>query len=153
MTGIVKAYADTSVYGGAFDKEFDRASISFFKKVTDGSIALYTSDVIRREMEQAPVQIRQFFEELLLRATVVEITKEMLELQQAYIKQGVLGKKSYDDALHIAIATVSGVDLIVSWNFKHIVNYRKIPLFNAVNTLKGYKPIAIHSPMEVVHAE
>jgi len=39
--------------------------------------------------------------------------------------------------------------MIVSWNFKHIVHYDKIRLYNAVNTLRGYTPIGIYSPWEV----
>lgn len=62
-----------------------------------------------------------------------------------------MSEKWYDDALHVAIATVADCDVIVSWNFKHIVNFQKIPMFNAVNVLNGYKPIAIHSPVEVIN--
>ena len=58
-----------------------------------------------------------------------------------------------DDALHVAIATVSGCDIIVSWNFKHIVHYDKIALYNAVNRINGYKDIFINSPAEVIDYE
>lgn len=50
--------------------------------------------------------------------------------------------------LHVALATIAGCNMIVSWNFKHLVNFRRIPLFNAVKVLNGYKPISIYSPME-----
>lgn len=63
---------------------------------------------------------------------------------------GVVTPKSMDDALHVALATVSSCNLIVSWNFKHIVHFDKIPKYNAVNTLNGYGPIGIFSPMEVI---
>ena len=62
----------------------------------------------------------------------------------------MLEPKSAADAEHIAAATVAGVDLMVSWNFKHIVHFDKIRGFEAVNLLQGYKPIRIHSPREVV---
>jgi len=55
--------------------------------------------------------------------------------------------------LHVAVATLSQASLIVSWNFKDIVNFQKIPMYNAVNTLHGYKEIAIYSPLEVVEYE
>lgn len=84
---------------------------------------------------------------------MLDVDENVLELQQAYIAEGILTEKWYDDALHVALATVSGCDVIVSWNFKHIVNFKKIPLFNAVNVLKGYRPIAIHSPSEVIDHE
>lgn len=54
------------------------------------------------------------------------------------------------DALHVALATISGCRLIVSWNFRHIVNYRKIPMYNGVNQARGYAPLFIHTPQEVV---
>jgi hypothetical protein len=82
-----------------------------------------------------------------------DIEPDALELQHAYIAEGILTEKWYDDALHVALATVAECDVIVSWNFKHIVNFRKIPLFNAVNVLKGYRQIAIHSPLEVINYE
>ena len=53
----------------------------------------------------------------------------------------------------MALATVSQSSLIVSWNFKHIVNFQKIPMYNAVNTLNGYREIAIYSPLEVIEYE
>jgi len=55
--------------------------------------------------------------------------------------------------MHVALATVSNADLIVSWNFKHIVNFQKIPLYNAVNTLNRFGKIAIYSPLEVIENE
>jgi len=75
---------------------------------------------------------------------------EALQLQTAYLTAGILTPTWADDALHVALATVMQCDLIVSWNFRHIVHFRKVPLYNAVNTLNGYKPIAINTPAEVL---
>jgi hypothetical protein len=58
-----------------------------------------------------------------------------------------------EDALHVAVATASDCSLIVSWNFKHIVHFEKIPLYNAVNTLRGHAHIGIFSPLEVIQYE
>ncbi|GAB4162842.1 MAG: hypothetical protein Fur005_21790 [Roseiflexaceae bacterium] len=71
-------------------------------------------------------------------------------MQQAYLAAGIVTAKWATDALHVALATVSGCELIVSWNFKHIVHFEKIPLYNAVNTLEGYGAVAIFSPREVI---
>ena len=97
--------------------------------------------------------VNNLFQELLPAAELLDIDADALELQQAYIAEGILTEKWYDDALHVALATVAECDVIVSWNFKHIVNFRKIPLFNAVNILKGYRQIAIYSPLEVINYE
>jgi len=146
-------YADTSVYGGVFDDEFNEASIAFFDAVKAGGFSLVVSEVVQRELDYAPAQVVDFFQSILPLTYLTPVSQEAIDLQQAYIQEGVVTSKSLDDALHVALASVAGCDMIVSWNFKHIVNFRRIPLFNAVNTLKGYKPISIYSPLEVVNDE
>ena len=49
----------------------------------------------------------------------------------------------------MAAATVASADLILSWNFKHIVRYDRIQRFNGVNALHGYHPLDIRSPLEL----
>lgn len=149
----IKVYADTSVYGGVFDEEFAEASQAFFDLVRAGDFTLCVSEVVHQELSAAPEKVNELFQKFLPEAQLLDIEPDALELQQAYIAEGILTEKWYDDALHVALATVSECDIIVSWNFKHIVNFRKIPLFNAVNVLKGYRQIAIYSPLEVVNYE
>jgi hypothetical protein len=62
-----------------------------------------------------------------------------------------VSSKWADDALHVATATVTDCALIISWNFKHIVHFQKIPLYNAINIANGFRAIAIHSPLEVLN--
>jgi hypothetical protein len=138
------------VYGGLHDEEFAETSRRFFNLVQAGRFSLVTSAVVAEELEGAPSAVRSDFEALLPEATVVEITDEALGLQQAYLDAGILTPTWEDDALHIALATVSGCALIVSWNFQHIVHFQKIPQYNAVNALYGYETLAIHAPPEVV---
>jgi hypothetical protein len=75
----------------------------------------------------------------------------MYVLRQQYINSGVVTPKSAEDALHVAIATVTQCSFIVSRNFRHIVHFDKIPKYNAVNTLNGYGQIGIYSPLEVIN--
>ena len=147
---LIRVYADTSVFGGVYDEEFDAASAAFFDEVREHERALVVSDVVRREMTAAPEDVRLLFDEMLAYAEIAPITAEALQLRQAYIAAGIVTAKWLDDALHVALATVSGCDVIVSWNFKHIVHFQKIPLYNAVNALQGYGSILIHSPQEVL---
>lgn len=70
-------------------------------------------------------------------------------MADAYLDHKILTHSFRNDALHIAAATVAGADLLVSWNFKHIVHFEKIQKFNAVNIEFGYKPILIYSPREM----
>jgi len=146
----MKIYADTSVFGGVFDKEFSEPSKKFFDEVESGRFTLVTSAVVEAEIELAPETIKQLFNKYANISEIADVSKEALELRTNYIKSGVVTEKSLDDALHVAISTVSGCDLIVSWNFKHIVHFDKIPKYNAVNTLNGYKNIGIYSPLEVI---
>lgn len=86
-------------------------------------------------------------------AKVVDINENALHLRNEYLQAGILPEKFSNDALHVALATVSQCNIIVSWNFKHIVHFKKIPLYNAVNILNGYNEIAIFSPLEVITYE
>lgn len=153
MKKEIRLYADTSVYGGVFDDEFSETSLLFFKQIRIGRFKLVSSDVVSQELQEAPLKVRALFQEYLSDIEIVEITTEALELQHAYIAEGIVPQKAYGDALHVALSTTAGCDGIISWNFKHIVNFQKIPLYNAVNVLHGFNTIFIHSPLEVVNYE
>lgn len=84
---------------------------------------------------------------------ILEITEPALELSEKYLKRKILIPKFRDDALHIALASLANVDVLVSWNFRHIVHYDKIRLFNAVSIENGLKSIDIYSPREVTNYE
>jgi len=150
---VIRVYADTSVFGGVFDEEFQAASRTFFDEVRSGRFKLVTSALVQEEVEPAPSQVRELFDELLDIVEVVEVSEAALNLKDAYLETGIVTPQWDDDALHVAVATVAGCSLIVSWNFKHIVHFEKIPLYNAVNTLKGYGNIGIFSPLEVIQYE
>lgn len=152
-TTAARVYADTSVFGGVFDEEFQQASTRFFEQVRRGRFELLSSAVVQAEIDPAPDEVKGFFDDILKVARIVEVSDDALALRQAYLDAGILTRDSADDALHVALATVSGCALIVSWNFKHIVHYRKVPLYNAVNALKGYTSLGIHSPQEVIEYE
>jgi len=81
------------------------------------------------------------------------LVEEAKELATLYLDGGILGRASAEDAFHVAIATVAGADLILSWNFKHIVNYERIRKFNAVNLMNGYKTLDIRSPWEMEYGD
>ncbi len=146
----IRVYADASVYGGAFDEEFEVASQEFFDNVRSGRLHLVVSTAVRYELENAPERVLALFDDLCRHAEAVDVTEESIQLQQAYLDAGIVGRQWETDALHVALATESQCTAIVSWNFKHIVNFKKIPLYNGVNLTHGYGPIAIHTPQEVI---
>ncbi len=79
--------------------------------------------------------------------------QEIEKLARAYLAANVVTAKFVDDALHVAMASVHGIRLIVSWNFKHLVNVRREDGFNAVNLVEGWPPVRIVSPKEIIYAE
>jgi predicted nucleic acid-binding protein len=149
----IRVYADASVYGGVFDEEFDAASQEFFDGVRQGLFRLVVSTIVRDELKEAPERVFALFEEMRGLAEAADITEEAIQLQRAYLAAGIVGQQWKTDALHVALATESQCAVIVSWNFKHIVNFKKIPLYNGVNLAHGYGPIAIHTPQEVIADE
>jgi predicted nucleic acid-binding protein len=149
----LRAYADTSVFGGVFDEEFRESTRRFFDEVVEGRFELVTSTVVAGELAPAPAQVRDFAEEMLPWTQIVGPSRSAAALQEAYIAAGVLPRRWATDALHVSIATVESCALIVSWNFAHHVNVDRIRGYCAVNALEGYGPIDIRTPAEVVRYE
>lgn len=149
-----RIYIDTSVIGGCFDIEFSEWSNGLMRDFSAGTFIPVLSDVLAAEVQDAPMAVRQKYEDLLnSEHEFVLVTEEVVQLADAYQKRGILTPKFYDDGLHIALASVAEADLLVSWNFKHIVHFDKIRLFSAVNLEQGYKPLQIYSPREVTRVE
>lgn len=149
----LRVFVDTSVFGGCFDEEFARHSRHFFEEVRSGRFEIVVSPTVLDELEGAPERVRKLFAETSDYTVLAPLTEETVDLRNAYIDAGIVGKSSLDDAEHIAVASIEQVDLVVSWNFKHIVHFDKIKGYNAINMLKGYQPIDIRSPSEVVEYE
>lgn len=153
MRQPIRVYADTSVFGGVFDDEFNESSHAFFDEVRTGRFGLVISKVVIDELSNAPEHVQTHFQGLQGFVEVIDPSKDALELLRDYLNAGIVSNKWRADALHVAIATVSACRAIVSWNFRHIVHFEKIPLYNGVNLAKGYGTIAIHTPQEVVAYE
>jgi len=146
----IRVYVDASVFGGCLDEEFEAASQTFFDQVRAGRFVVVSSAVVRQELGPAPEEVRRIYLETEPFVEFVEVTDAARRLQAAYLRAGIVGESGKLDALHVAIATVCRCQAIVSWNFRHIVHFEKIPLYNGVNLVEGYGPLGIHSPQEVV---
>jgi hypothetical protein len=149
----VRIYVDTSVIGGCFDPEFRTWSNGLIDDFRSRRFHLVLSDVTAAEVERAPDQVREMYGELTSFAEILSVTDEVLDLLEKYEAHGVLDSRFRNDMLHIALATVAEVDVLVSWNFQHIVRLDKIQQFNGINLELGYKPLAIYSPREVTTYE
>ena len=149
-----RIYIDTSVVGGYFDEEFKEDTQSLFRRLENGEILFVVSDILDLELIDAPKNVR----ELLLKYSVdkfekVILTEEAVKLADTYITEKVVGKTSITDCRHIALATISHVDVLSSWNFRHIVNLNKIKGYNSVNLRLGYQILEIRSPKDLIKYE
>ena len=147
---IQRVYIDTSVLGGYFDKEFDIATRKLFDEVKNGEYRIVISSVTEGELLNAPECVKTLLNDLGIDYEVIILTEDAVNLALEYIRENVVGQTSYDDCLHIAIATISRLDLLVSWNFKHIVNIKRIRGYNGINIKNGYPSIEIRSPKDLI---
>jgi predicted nucleic acid-binding protein len=125
-----------------------------FESVLNNEFDLMFSNITEDELLNAPEQVRQLLSNIPERnKTRIELTEEAVQLADNYISENVVGKTSRDDCFHIALATIHKADILVSWNFKHIVNVIRIRGYNAVNMKLGYPTIDIRSPKELIDYE
>lgn len=147
-----RIYIDTSVIGGYFDEEFCEATILLFQRLENCEVIFVVSDLLDIELINAPEKVRnllhQYSKDNFER---VELTEDAEKLANTYIAEKVVGKTSLEDCRHIAMATINKVDVLASWNFKHIVNLDRIKGYNAVNLKFGYAMIEIRSPKDLVN--
>jgi predicted nucleic acid-binding protein len=149
-----RIYIDTSVIGGYFDEEFKDATRELFKRFENNEITFVVSDLLDLELIGAPKNVRELpYKYSADKFERVELTDEASILADTYIAEKVVGKTSLEDCRHIAIATINKVDVLASWNFKHIVNLDRIKGYNSVNYRLGYPMIEIRSPKDLIHYE
>jgi GTPase Era involved in 16S rRNA processing len=146
-----KIYIDTSVIGGCFDKEFSEASNKLFEEFKSGKKIAIISDIKLLELKKAPENIKNKLNEIpedYIKNIILDDEAE--QLADKYILEKVISVNCTEDARHIALATINNVDILASWNFKHIVNVARIHGFNAVNLKEGYHILEIRSPLDIL---
>jgi len=149
-----RIYLDTSVFGGYFDAEFELWTKILFDRIYKNEYKIIYSQLVDIELSKAPEKVKLLSKELSnTHFEFVEITDEAKELATQYIKENVVGQTSYADCIHIALATLNNADILVSWNFKHIVNVFRIRGYNAVNYKFGHKLLEIRTPREILEYE
>lgn len=111
---------------------------------------VYISEIVEAEINANPdLELKTKIYNLVKDFRVLEVTPEVRNLAEEYIKNELFSEENFRDALHIAVATINNMDVLVSWNFNHIVNYETKRKVKAVNLLKGYRDIDIESPVEM----
>ena len=148
-------YLDTSVLSFAFATELperQEATQALFELVRRGAVEAYISDVVMREVSRAPASRRSEIERLVkdIRPAVLEVNELAAILARRYIAEGIFPRRHEGDALHVAIASASSMDCLISWNYSHIVRPATRRRVHAVNLLLGYPGLEIASPEEVV---
>jgi hypothetical protein len=153
MTGkIIRIYIENSVIGGYFEEEYGVFIKALFDLFRNGTFISVISEHVFKELNNgAPVRVIENLKTLNYECR--KVTPGMVRLADEYISRKIVSINFYDDALHVAIATILGVDALVSTNFRHIVHKDKIPVFNAVNIEKGLNKIRLLSPEDIVNAK
>ena len=151
-----KVYVETSVWGMMLANQpraLREPTKEFIRQCTAGIFLPYISTVVVDEVGLAPASAaaRMMREINKLTPPVLQLGEKSERLADAYLKAGVIPAKKQADARHVAVATVAGLEIVVSWNHRHLANERKRSLFNAVNRLAGYQQVLlIHTPFEVM---
>jgi len=147
-----RIYLDTSVFGGYFDDEFQEFTQPLFERIKSGEFTIIFSTVLEAELESAPKKVQDLVLKIENDDTeFVEETSDAVELASEYITENVVGITSYADCLHIALATINQADLLISWNYRHIVNIERIRGYNSINIKNGYKQLEIRSPRDLMN--
>ena len=151
-----KTYVETSVWGmilASQPRALREPTKQFLNQCVSGLFVPFISPVVLQEIAQAAprdaTRMLREINKLLPRELAPSTASE--QLADEYIKAGILPAKKRDDARHVAIATLEGMDILVSWNHRHLANDRKKELFNAVNRLAGREHVLlIHTPLEIL---
>lgn len=146
-----RIYLDTSVFGGYFEPEFEIWTKILFDKIQKGDYKFVYSKLTDIELNPAPERVKNLAKILQQGSfEFIDFSDRALELAEYYLKENVVGKTSRADCIHIALATLNHVDVLVSWNFKHMVNINRIRGYNAVNYKFGHKILEIRTPREIL---
>ncbi|MDR1415977.1 MAG: PIN domain-containing protein [Prevotellaceae bacterium] len=146
-------YLDTSVIGGYYDDEFLQDTQRLFQTIKDNEYGVAISDLTLKELVRAPQNVKMLLHDLSIDFKEVVASQECIALANEYLKKKVVGQTSLEDCIHIATATIHKIDILVSWNFKHIVNMRRIRGYNAINIKNGYTVLEIRSPKDLISYE
>jgi len=151
-------YLDTSVLNFFFeDKDLEKANSTreLFREIRNGKFNAYISELVLREVGKTRGLKRERLLSLIKTYKIpwLEVTPECIDLTEKYMERKIFPSKYRDDGLHIAIATVHQIDVVVSWNLRHMVKLRTRREVKGINIVEGYKEIEICTPMEVIESD
>lgn len=134
-------------------RNFQMIQKKLFEEIQNNRYQIVVSDLTEKELMSAPANVRNLFKQLNTSVEKLIVKKKAIELAAKYVQEKVVGKTSMDDCIHIATATIHEIDVLVSWNFKHIVNIQRIKGYNSINKDFGYQNLEIRSPKDLINHE
>ena len=154
----LKIYLDTSIISFLYAEDTpDLRKITetlFANFIRRKRFETYVSDVVIQEIEKTsnPIKRSQLAEVIdIHRFPLLPLNEEIIRLAGVYIKRGTIPRSKVDDARHVAVATYHQMDVLLSWNFRHLANVRKESAIHIVNATEGYLyPLRLTNPMEVM---
>ena len=155
----LKVYLDTSVINFIYANDapdFRNITITFFNEYIN-DFQTFISEIVLLEIQKTKDhekrnQLLNVIKDYPINLLEINNNEEIKMLADMYIKEKIIPEKKYEDALHIAIASFYEIDILLSWNFKHLANIKKQIAINATNEKQGYlKKINLVSPLEVIY--
>ena len=153
---IPSIYLETTIFNFPFADDapqYRADSLRLFAEIKAGKFKPYTSEYVTQELENTrDTEKLKRMKTLIMDygIMVVPASEEVKRLSDVYVTAGIVPEKYATDALHIAAATIAGLDYIISLNFRHIVKHKTIIETEIINAREGYKRVFIHTPAEVI---
>ena len=150
-------YVETSVWSHVFAEdapERRQQTLEFLDLADEGAFELFISNVVIEEISRAPEELAEKLARRIekSRPTLLELGEDAAHLAQRFMDLGAVPPSKGDDARHVAVATVNDLDILVSWNYRHLVNVRRKEIFQHISAMAGYyKPLHIVTPPEVAY--
>lgn len=151
----LKLYLETSVWNFCFADdapEKKEITLQFFNQIKQGEYEIFISDIVLTEIAKASEEKNAQLSELIAeyQPKKLETNDEIIFLSEKYIQEGALPERAEFDSQHAAIATFHEIDVLISWNLKHLANLKRMKKINSINLKEGYiKQLELMTPMEV----
>ena len=150
-----RIYLDTSVISHLYAPDTPEKmedTLRLWEQIRAGEYEVVLSQVVFDELakcdEPKKGYLMSFLEDIPF--TVIELDNDTIALAKIIIGRGVLAEKNFNDCRHIAAALLASCDIIVSWNFKHVVNAKTIKGTKVIAMTEGFKDILIYPPTMLV---
>jgi len=153
---IPKIYLETTIFNFPFvddAPQYRADTLKLFDEIRAGRFKPYTSKYVIDELENTKDAEKMGKMKALITDYNIETmlaSPEARRLADIYLKEGIIPARYGADAIHIAMATIAGLDFIISLNFRHIVRHKTIIETEIINAREGYKRVFIHTPAEVI---